>query len=178
MKQISECGRSMIEVIGVLAIIGVISVALAKTIMSVYDKYKISRVTQQITELKKNISNRYVANGDYSIIDISEMLTENIVPADMKNSGTVEHSFGGAVTIFGDTDTYSVTFPRLTQQACVELALMNWVFSGDSDLFRLKINDTEFNWPIVNSAGAQLPVTASDAMTACSDNATITWTFR
>ena len=74
MKKCSEQGRTMIEVIGVLAILTAVSVAINKFINNMHDKFKISRITQQSTDLRKNISNRYVANGDYTVIKAQDHL--------------------------------------------------------------------------------------------------------
>lgn len=191
MKSCSELGRSMIEIIGVLAIISTVTMGITKFINSMHDKYKISRITQQITDLRKNISNRYVANGDYSIINTQEMIDSKVVPPDMVDGGKVIHAYNAEVTFNGAKDTYQVTFPKLPHHVCVELALMNWEFSGNSDLYRVKINDTEFNWPIVANGGKELPISITDAEETCilppdedeggvaeyNDN-TITWTFR
>ncbi len=191
MKKCSELGRTMIEVIGVLAILTAVSVGINKFINNMHDKYKISRITQQITDLRKNISNRYVANGDYSVINIQDMIDSNVIPSDMVDDGKVIHAYNAEVTFSGARDTYQVTFPELPHHVCVELAVMNWNFGGSSDLYRLKVNDTEFNWPIMAAGGKELPVSISDAETACIlppkedeggvteyNNNTITWTFR
>lgn len=191
MKRCSEQGRTMIEVIGVLAILTAVSVGINKFINNMHDKYKISRITQQITDLRKNISNRYVANGDYSIINAQEIIDSKVAPPDMVDNGKIIHAYNAVVTFSGARDTYQVTFPELPHHVCVELAVMNWNFGGSSDLYRLKVNDTEFNWPILANGGKELPVSISDAEVACVlppkkdeggvteyNKNTITWTFR
>ncbi len=60
MTRNNEFGRSMIEILGVLAIIGMVTMSISKLIGSMHDRYKVSQVTQQITDLRKNISNRYM----------------------------------------------------------------------------------------------------------------------
>ena len=46
----SQAGRSMIEVIGVLAILSAVTMAITKMVNSVHDRYLISRITQQIID--------------------------------------------------------------------------------------------------------------------------------
>ena len=181
MKKCSELGRSMIEIIGVLAIISTVTMGIMNFVNSMHDKYKISRITQQITDLRKNISNRYVANGDYSVIKAQDMIDSNVIPPDMIDGKKIIHAYNAEVQFNGNKDTYEVTFPELPTHVCLELALMNWEFSGSSDLYRLKINNTEFNWPIIANGGKELPVTLVDAQAACSAGEyknSITWTFR
>ena len=191
MKNCSQLGRTMIEVIGVLAILTAVSVAINKFINNMHDKFRISRITQQITDLRKNISNRYVANGDYSVIKVQEMIDSKVIPSDMVDNGKVIHAYNSEVTFDGSKDTYQVTFTQLPHHVCVELAVMNWNFGGSSELYRLKVNETEFNWPMLANGGKELSVTLADAEVACilppkddendiieyNDN-TITWTFR
>lgn len=192
MTRNNEFGRSMIEILGVLAIIGMVTMSISKLIGSMHDRYKVSRVTQQITDLRKNISNRYVAYGDYSVIDVPEMISGKVISGDMVEGENVWHAYNGAVEFSGDKDTYQITFRDLPHRVCLELALMNWQFNGDSDLLRIKINDTEFNWPVMAGAGSkEMPVSIGDATAACvilppedtpgaiiEDDNDITWTFR
>ena len=63
MTRNNEFGRSMIEILGVLAIIGMVTMSISKLIGSMHDRYKVSRVTQQITDLRKNISNVMLPMG-------------------------------------------------------------------------------------------------------------------
>lgn len=181
MKKCSEFGRTMIEVIGVLAILTAVSAAINKFINSMHDKYKISRITQQITDLRKNVSNRYVANGDYSVIKLQDIVNGNVAPSDMIDNGKVIHAYNSEVSFSGNKDTYQITFPNLPKHVCMELAIMNWTFGGNSELYKLKINNVDFNWPLLANGGKELPVTITDASAACSAEEyknSITWTFR
>ena len=109
-----------------------------------------------------------------------------------KENKKLIHAYDWDVLLSGTKDTYQITFEHLPHQACVELALMNWQFGGNSDLYSIKINQTEFNWPLNAAGGKVLPVEITDATTACippppKDNPAaavdqedndITWTFR
>ena len=79
----SQAGRSMIEVIGVLAILSAVTMAITKMVNSVHDRYLISKITQQINDLRKGISNRYVASGTYENISAEEVIASNAGPSDM-----------------------------------------------------------------------------------------------
>lgn len=192
MNRISENGRTMIEVIGVLAIITAVTIALTKMVNKMHDRFKISQITQEITDLRKNVSNRYVANGDYTGITDADIISGKVAPSEMVDGDKLVHAYNGDVEIIGDHDSYKITFSSIPHSACVELALMNWNFNGSTDLFEIKINETEFKWPLLAGTGPKLPVEITDATTACSppppkDDSTpvrdlndneITWTFR
>jgi len=171
----------MIEILGVLAVIGMVTLSISKLVSSIYDKYKTSRISQQIVDLKKAVSNRYVANGDYTVINVADIISDRIAPHDMIDGAKVMHAYNGEVTFSGTKDTYLIKFDKLPDRICLELALMNWQFHGDSDLYRIKINDTEFNWPVLAGEGSkEMPVALTDASAACAkgDANEITWTFR
>lgn len=188
----SQAGRTMIEVIGVLAIISTVTISIAKVVNSAHNRYLISRVTQQIGDLRRGISNRYVASGTYENITAEEVIASNAGPSDMfdKKNKKLLHAYNGDVVLAGTKDTYLITFKHLPGQACIELALMNWQFGGNSDLYSIKINQTEFNWPLIAGEGKVLPIGINDATAACiptpskdnpsasADNNDITWTFR
>lgn len=187
----SENGRTMIEVIGVLAILTAVTIAITKLVNNMHDRYKTSRISQEIIDLRKNISNRYVASGTYVDIKDEDLISGKVAPSGMIDGAKLVHAYNGAVEVKGDKDSYQITFSSLPHGVCVELALINWNFNGNTDLFQVKINDTEFKWPILAGSGPKLPVELTEASTACSpppkdDNTpvrdindnTITWTFR
>lgn len=55
MKHINESGRSMVEMLGVLAIIGVLSVGGIAGYSKAMNKYKINKTTDQVSMLVANI---------------------------------------------------------------------------------------------------------------------------
>ena len=182
MHKETQIGRSMIETIGVLAIIMAVSMAIAKLIGSMQDKFKMSRISQQIIDLKKGIGNRYVASGTYENITIAEIVDSNAAPLDMidRSSKVLTHAYAGDVTVSGDAENYHITFNKLPYLVCTELATINWNFQGNTDLFLVKINNSIYSWPLMAQANhKKLPVSIADALTDCQATTynTITWSF-
>ena len=101
-----EKGRSMIEMLGVLAIVGVLSVGGIKGYSKAMAKIKSERVTSQINELVLNIRTLFFSAGNYRNISPQLLISVNAVPADMfdpNNRGSnaeIKNALGGDVILF------------------------------------------------------------------------------
>ena len=69
----TQSGRSMVEMLGVLAIIGVLSVGGIAGYSKAMNKYKISKTTDQVSMLIANIRTMFSAQGNY------KNLTTNLI---------------------------------------------------------------------------------------------------
>lgn len=177
----NERGATMVETIMVLGILGAMAVGAAALANSMFDKYRMSRVGQQIDEVRKVISARYVADGNYSSLSVENMIKENIAPRDMVEGTTkLNHSFKGAVRAIGSVNTYEINFMSLPLKACLELGIMNWTIDNTSDLVSMKINNDTYKWPWVSASGKSLPATVLDVSRSCKAGSTnnIIWVFQ
>ena len=64
-KQKSQSGYTLIEAIMFIGVIAMLAIAVINLINSMLDKYRISRVTQQIVDLQKNIDFRFSAAENF-----------------------------------------------------------------------------------------------------------------
>lgn len=179
----NEAGRSMIEAIGYISVMITITVAAAAAVNSGYYKFRLSRINQQLTDLKKVVSQRYVAAEDYKEVDMQTLIDEKIVPWSLRN-GT--HAFNGDAKIGPypeDTGlTYYIEFDNVPRDACIELGLRVWLVNDGSDLDAMKINNKTWAWKFSNSvdnAAYELPAKTSDVGKECTDeyDNTLTWYF-
>ncbi len=169
----NESGRSMIEALGYISVMIAVSIAVAAAVNSGYYKFRLSRINQELTDLKKFISQRYVAAENYKEVN-KDTLEEKGAPWDTRN-GT--HAFSGDVKVGsgknnkcnddgdGDGTTFCIEFVDVPRDACVELGLRLWLANDGSDLDAMSINDKIWAWPFSNSvddADAELPATAED----------------
>ncbi len=181
----NQSGRSMVEMLGVLAIIGVLSVGGIAGYSKAMAKYKLGKVTDQITTTVTNIRTLYSGQRTYDGLDNSVANSMNLVSSDMKGSGSeITNGFGGAVTIAavnslaGTTDgSFTVRFAGLSKDACISLASSDWGGSG-SGLEQITASATA-------TAGSKqgvdtLPFSLSEATTACActtDICSIEWQY-
>ena len=143
MMKYNENGRSMVEMLGVLAIIGVLSVGGIAGYSKAMNKYKINKTTDQVSMLVANIRTLFSSQGNYEGLTNAQAIKFGVVPNDMytPKSGSAEiteihNAFNGDVTIEsspartaeGDdgTEAFVITYEGLTSEACVTIATGHW----------------------------------------------------
>ena len=138
MKHINENGRSMVEMLGVLAIIGVLSVGGIAGYSKAMNKYKINKTTDQVSMLVANIRTLFSSQGDYQGLSNAQAIKFGVVPEDMYNAGSastsdIKNAFGGDVTIAAaggrkenDNEAFIIEYAGLSSEACVTIATGDW----------------------------------------------------
>ena len=138
----NQNGRSMIEMLGVLAIIGVLSVGGIAGYSKAMMKYRINKTIEQITLVAGNVRTFFAGQGNYDGLD---SLTNDgrkiiqkakLVPDEMWNEAGngLENVYGGTARLSsiyaffygGPKDDFIIIFYGLPQEACIELATHDW----------------------------------------------------
>ncbi|MCK5295903.1 MAG: hypothetical protein KAJ75_03335 [Alphaproteobacteria bacterium] len=167
-----ESGRSMIEMLGVLAIIGVLSVGGISGYTSAMSKFKIGKSRDQIQHLIVSIKNLYATQADYAGASVTSLITHDVIPLDMRASATTAVSpYGSAVKIGKDAAgaaviagglEFMITYEGLPLDACIALATNNWGDASGSGLVSITVGThAAFTW----TAGT-LPVSLADSTSA------------
>lgn len=144
-KQIyTQDGRSMIEMLGVLAIIGVLSIGGIAGYSKAMTKYRINKTADQISQLAQNIRTLYASQKSYNTLSANVIKKAHLAPEDMydSTSGTsLYHPFGGSVTVgfsgknsTGDKKAFLIELQGVPQEACVELLSQDWGVGASSGL--------------------------------------------
>ncbi len=154
MKYTNESGRSMVEMLGVLAIIGVLSVGGIAGYSKAMNKFKINKTTDQVSMLVANIRTIYSTQGNYSGLNNTTAINFGVVPNDMIKNGSLVNAFGGDVTITSaaarstaptEPEAFIIEYAGLSQEACVTIATGDWGSGQSSGLLGISAQ---------NSAGA------------------------
>ena len=156
-KNSMQLGRSMIEMLGVLAIIGVLSVGGIAGYSKAMVKFKINKTASQVAEIATSVRTLYAQQKNCDGLTDETAMQMGIIP-DEFGSSVGEHYnreqdmqfsnvFGGDVNVSclggyqGDgnighskTKNFAITFGGLTREACVSLATMDWGNSSSSGL--------------------------------------------
>ena len=134
----NENGRSMVEMLGVLAIIGVLSVGGIAGYSKAMNKYKINKTTDQVSMLVANFRTLFSSQGNYDGLTNQQAKKFGVVPNDMYSSVSDEditNAFGGDVTIAaakartGDASSHEafiIEYEGLSSEACVTVATGDW----------------------------------------------------
>ena len=96
-------GRSMVEMLGVLAIIGVLSVGAIAGYGKAMFKYKLNKQTEQLNQLINTVTQYYPQLHSKTAIDLVPILKKlNVIPKEMikhDNSVLIYDSFNNAIEI-------------------------------------------------------------------------------
>lgn len=139
-------GRSMIEMLGVLAIIGILSIGGLAGYSKAIDRYRINESINQVTYIVQNTRDLFITQKNFYgalSFDINYMSSTSyanrqladkakIFPSSLVKNG-YKNLFGGEINYLADgrfsTDdgkAFILTFRGIPQEACIELATRGW----------------------------------------------------
>ncbi len=134
-----QSGRSMVEMLGVLAIVGVLSVGGIAGYSTAMNTYKLNQAQTQISAITSKLATYAERNGSYAGLNNKVATKINAVPPDMVVSEedddevTLLNPFGGKVNIssYGEgSGMYQIMYYGLTQKQCIHLISIDWSTSG------------------------------------------------
>lgn len=195
-----QTGRSMVEMLGVLAIIGVLSVGGIAGYSKAMTKFKITKTMDQVSMTVANIRTLYSGQRNYNGLATANALDMGVVPAEMEGAteNTLVNAFQGAVTIGTvnynnqNASAFRISYENMGQEACVQLITSDWGSGASSGFIGIQVsaaapqgqNAPQFGNAAAKGAAAwdnmHLPVTPSDAATTCATDSgytTITWYY-
>ena len=141
----NQQGRSMIEMLGVLAIIGVLSVGGISGYSKAMAKFKLTKAQDQISMLLMNIRTAFATSPSYDGLTTKASREYNIAPGDMFGaSDSLNNAFGGKAYVYScnltestacpdgvkDVQYFAISLTDLGREACVSLASSDWGTDG------------------------------------------------
>ena len=152
-KKSTQSGRSMIEMLGVLAIVGVLSVGGIAGYSKAMTKFKINKTIDQVTHIVTNVRTLYAQQtsygGLYSQLQNGDKL--GVLPDELKDGiyswSHNNNPFKGTIGIsegYGDK-FFVLTYHGLPKEACVALATYDWGDKYSSGLTAISVH-SNFNW--------------------------------
>ncbi len=185
----NESGRSMVEMLGVLAIVGVLSVGGIAGYSQAMSKFKVTKAMDQVQTIITNMRTLYASSRTYSALNAATANSVGILTSETyTGSGSKGiNPFGGNIafgigTSFGANRSFTIQYTNLTPEACVKIATADWGADESSGLGSITINGTQHRWASnKGSATKTLPVSVADAVGECgstSATGTITWEYR
>lgn len=152
--RVNESGRSMIEMLGVLAIIGVLSVGGIAGYSKAMNKFKTNKVADNVSMLVANIKTLYAQQNTYSGLNNGTAVSMGVVPDELGtaysgDSATLTNAFNGPVfikqsdsTAANDGKAFTIQFNNLSREACIALATNDWGSGYSSGLIALQVRGT------------------------------------
>ena len=132
-RQTNPIGRSMIEMLGVLAIIGVLSVGGIAGYSKAMTKFKTNQIANQVATIVTNIKTAYAQQTDYDGLDNASAVAIGIIPDELGSaygSSYLTNPFNGDVEVYAndrwDNTTFIIAYYNLPREACIDLVTKNW----------------------------------------------------
>ncbi|MCP4394772.1 MAG: hypothetical protein GY804_10985 [Alphaproteobacteria bacterium] len=169
----SQSGRSMIEMLGVLAIVGVLGVGALAGYSMAMAKYKVNLATKEITDIIISVKALYADKNNYEGMNSHLLRKAGVLPDN--NSGGVSFNVYGeemgvadrAGALKGFDFRYSVSDPKV----CREILLSSDIDGLGSDLESVGVMDsvsgvcTYFRW--TNTDIYSIPIKLEGAIEKC-----------
>lgn len=174
-----ENGRSMIEMLGVLAVIGVLSVGGLAGYNKAMHQYKINATMEQIGMISSKLSSYGSGADSYAGLTNKSAYKIRAIPASVvedddeckdknKNTCPLSNPFGGTVTIKAsniengkdDEQAYAIIYKGLSEEACISIGASTWFQSKGDSLLGIA----------VGKSGSVASVEASIAKDSCGSN--------
>lgn len=146
--RVNEQGRSMIEMLGVLAIVGVLSVGGIAGYSKAMAKFKTNKVIDQINTISTNIRTLYSSQRNYAGLNNGTAIKMALIPSEMyqpdsqnnyASTEAITNAFGGNTTVEAvvqgtaqadSENAYVIAIDALPKTACVSIVTTDW--GGDS----------------------------------------------
>ena len=140
-----QSGRSMVEILGVLAVIGVLSVGGIAAYSKAMEKINTDQLIVDISTTARKIKNLYADQKSYEDLD-QQVYTLNLVAGAHKIEGMNKkllHIFNGEVFVksIALNKGFVMVYNGLTEKACATLASTDWG-NGSTGLKYLVVSPT------------------------------------
>lgn len=137
-----QSGRSMMEMMGVLCIMGLLSTGGLMGINRMFAQQKINKAVEQVSVMSAKLSQLGAQSGTYAGLDNTSAVKFGAVPASaIDSSGTLLNPFGGDIEIEAanltedeDLQGYTITYTGLSNDDCMGLTTYKWASSGSASL--------------------------------------------
>ena len=157
MIKTNESGRSMIEMLGVLAIIGVLSVGGIAGYSKAMNKFKTNKVADNVSMLVANIKTMYAQQNSFNGLTNTTAVSMGLVPDELvvdATAGTLSNAYNGGVEINAsssvgvtagsnadDALSFNIVFNGLSKEACITLATNDWGSGYSSGLIGMSVSN-------------------------------------
>ena len=141
---ITSNGRSMIEMLGVLAIVGVLSVGGIAGFSKAMHRYRVNKTIEQITLIAGNVRTFFAPQKSYDGLNSYEnpdvIKKAKLVPDEMWNGDSLQDVWGNGVIIYttcrtaecdnGIQKAFFINYNNIPEEACIDLLTQDWSNAG------------------------------------------------
>lgn len=153
--QINESGRSMIEMLGVLAIIGVLTVGGIAGYSKAINSYRVNKTIDQVSQIASNVRTLFSGHKTYAalgsttnakLIGKSHLFPDELISGSGDTYTVQTNVFGGNITLVvgdksasSDNKAFIITMTGIPQEACIRIATEDWGSGSSSGLVAMSV---------------------------------------
>ncbi|MBP5215610.1 MAG: hypothetical protein J6039_03525 [Alphaproteobacteria bacterium] len=155
----NQAGRSMIEMLGVLAIIGVLSVGALAGYSKAMTKYRVNKTIDHVTQIVSGVRALFGGHKTYAalgssnntkLIGKAHLFPDELISGSGDTYTVQNNIFGGTVTLVAsdkrknnDNKAFIITFTYIPKDACIYLATQDWGSGTSSGLIAISVKKDE-----------------------------------
>lgn len=195
----TQKGRSMVEMLGVLVIVGVLSVAGIEAFGRAMFKHRINKTTDEIVFIVTHVRTFFSSQRSYMGLSTQSAYILGLTPTEMGTDGSLNTPFGPLIigpslsASAGETNEkllgFTIVLNNLPNAVCTRLASADWGSFYTSGLIGVAASGSAMNLQGVKSTllscstevgqvcSANMPMKISDAATACNCGTSHTCSF-
>lgn len=163
-SQRKQSGMTLLELTASLAIGTIIIMGALMLYKSADSSSNSADMIRDMSSMRSGVRSMFVGQVGYGTANINSILvTGGKIPASWTGSGsTITNSFGGVVSITGNTSTFNVTSGSIPKDICVNAlpgASQGWLSVGVGATGAAAV-----------TAAIASPISASEAVTSCSSS--------
>lgn len=169
----NEKGRSMVEMLGVLAVIGVMTVGGLNIISRSRNAHEIGQLVSEVSKIamtaKKMACEYDEEYGSYTLfLYKSEAYSDSLE----YENGVFTGPMDAQITITGDKSSFTVSASDLSEDACIQMAGNNWGTKGTNGFLGVCVGEQACN----PTSDAQMELNVASA--SCADGSTVKLKFK
>lgn len=151
-KHSNNIGRSMVEMLGVIAIIGVLSAGGLAGYSKAMRRHRLNETISQIAVMATNARTFFGNSDNYESFNVENAVKYNIATERMIGvNNTLVNQYKGRITITldkanqdgADNTAFIITYRDLPVEACVGLARTDWGYSGQYGLISVSVGNDD-----------------------------------
>ena len=124
----TQAGRSMIEMLAVLMIMGILTIGVMAGFNQMLDKYNAGKMHTDIMSISSEVVNLYAWQRSYPAINMQELCENDIFPDGCTDDNKALNPFDGTYKLTtSDTEqTLTIEADGVAPDACKDLCLREW----------------------------------------------------
>jgi Tfp pilus assembly protein FimT len=141
----NQSGRSMMEMLGVLAIVASLTIGGIIAFHQAMNKNRSNKLVDGITHTVNNVKTLFIKQDQYEELSTDEAFELGIISDRFKKaSDKITHDYGGEVKIQAKTTSdgqtyYAIAINGLPRDVAMHIATQDW--GGSGDLVSVNLND-------------------------------------